>query len=337
MANAWRNVDAYILIGFKERPPETPEVVGIEESSFHDDNLFQSFIDSNVDKKIDFSYSVRQYKGKAIGVLRIPLEQSNRRPFYSKRDFGNVQRHAVYVRRGSSTICADPDEVARMGGQIDLPMLNRSALLELRLTDIAGESVDGKCFEVAVPEFDDISALPDFHDLSLQGIAKWDFRFENTNFWRELAHWVRNVRQTISVTIDISNRSKIPVNDCTVDLFIENESGVRLTPLVQIPSRPHKWNPSKNDQRWIAEPENRFPPLGMPTRRLHFKHFRPGEDHRAEERLILYVENCSEVNIRYRVLATELAEPIEGAITMVIESKKTDWNLESLSLLDTTL
>jgi len=50
--------------------------------------------------------------GREIGVIEIPLQE---RPLYLTKDYGRLQKGVVYIRRGSSTAEATPDEVAKMG------------------------------------------------------------------------------------------------------------------------------------------------------------------------------------------------------------------------------
>jgi len=53
-----------------------------------------------------------EFDGKQIGVIHIPQQK---RPFYSRVNYGVVAKNIVYVRRGSSTAPAMPDEIASMG------------------------------------------------------------------------------------------------------------------------------------------------------------------------------------------------------------------------------
>jgi len=113
-ANSWRRSDAYIVIGVKEGEGGKAEVVG--ESEHPDDSRLQQFVNSKTNRPINFQYSKIEYEEKIIGVIHIPIQP---RPFFIKKDFGKVKGKVkvgtVYIRRGSSTAIADPDEVATMG------------------------------------------------------------------------------------------------------------------------------------------------------------------------------------------------------------------------------
>lgn len=51
------------------------------------------------------------YNDKQIGVIHIPCQE---RPIYLKKDYGKLKKRIVYIRRGSSTSEAEPDEIAKM-------------------------------------------------------------------------------------------------------------------------------------------------------------------------------------------------------------------------------
>ena len=110
-ANAWRRTDAYILVGVDEVKGGRSKVSGV--SSHLDDANVQQFVNEKTNRPVRFSYQVFPFEGVYVGVIQIPLQD---RPVYLKKDFGKLKRNEVYIRRGSSTAIAEPDEVATMGG-----------------------------------------------------------------------------------------------------------------------------------------------------------------------------------------------------------------------------
>ena len=109
-ANSWRENKAYILIGVDEVKGGRGKVVGITDHL--DDAQLQQFANSKTQRPIDFSYNPFSIEGIEIGIIEIPLQE---RPIYLKKDFGKLLKDTVYIRRGSSTTTATPDEVAQMG------------------------------------------------------------------------------------------------------------------------------------------------------------------------------------------------------------------------------
>jgi len=124
-ANAWRRSEAYILIGVDEVRGCRSQPVGVSEH-LHEAHL-QQFVNLKTQRPIDFSYRTQNVDGKSVGVIAIPLQP---RPFFLRRDFGGLPKNTVYLRRGSSTAVADPDEIAKMGSRPDEgtpPRLNVAA------------------------------------------------------------------------------------------------------------------------------------------------------------------------------------------------------------------
>ena len=101
---------AYILIGVEEVTGGRGEVVGVEKH-LEDASLHQ-FVNHKTNRPVVFSYSVHAIEGKRIGAIVIPIQQ---RPIWTEKDYGVVRANEVYVRDGSSTRPASPDEIAAMG------------------------------------------------------------------------------------------------------------------------------------------------------------------------------------------------------------------------------
>jgi hypothetical protein len=109
-ANAWRRTDAYILIGAEEVRGGRSRPVGIPKHL--DDASLQQFVNSKCNRPVVFRYEVVSIDQVEIGSIHIPIQE---RPFYLNKDYGKLKKDTVYVRRGSSTAIADPDEIAKMG------------------------------------------------------------------------------------------------------------------------------------------------------------------------------------------------------------------------------
>lgn len=110
-ANSWRRTDAYILTGVKEVKGGPHQVIGVSEHL--EDAHLQQLVCSKTNQPLVFSYQATEHEGKKVGVIRIPRQE---RPVFLKKDFGKLKKNVVYVRRGSSTDEAAPDEIAKMGG-----------------------------------------------------------------------------------------------------------------------------------------------------------------------------------------------------------------------------
>lgn len=77
-----------------------------------DDASLQQFVNSKTQRPVTFSYETCTFETKSLGVIRIPPQAG---PLHIEKDFGRLKRNEVYIRRGSSTAVAAPDEIAGMG------------------------------------------------------------------------------------------------------------------------------------------------------------------------------------------------------------------------------
>ncbi len=107
--NAYRRTDAYIIIGVDEVKGGESVIIGITE--LLDDAQIQQFVNGKTQKPVYFSYKNVLFRGKQIALVDIPVQQ---RPIYLKQDYGGLKKDIVYIRRGSSTAIATPDEIADM-------------------------------------------------------------------------------------------------------------------------------------------------------------------------------------------------------------------------------
>jgi hypothetical protein len=112
-ANAWRNDPAYILIGVQETPSRKANATGISPADHIDDATFQQFVNSKTNHPVRFAYERFDYEGRQIGIIRIDHPQA--RPIFLGKEYGPLKAQAVYIRRGSSTDVAGPEEIAAMG------------------------------------------------------------------------------------------------------------------------------------------------------------------------------------------------------------------------------
>jgi hypothetical protein len=109
-ANSWRRSTAYILIGVQEVKGGRGLVHHV--SQHLDDNDLQQFVNSKTNRTVMFSYAAFPFEGKQVGVITIPQQE---RPVFLNQDYGKLKKQVVYVRQGSSTAQATPDEIARIG------------------------------------------------------------------------------------------------------------------------------------------------------------------------------------------------------------------------------
>jgi hypothetical protein len=110
-ANAWKETEAYILIGVKEKNGRAYEFPGI--TTHLADNDLQEFVNKKTNRPVAFSVEAITFKGVDLDIICI--DRSQARPIFLKGNFGKLKNGEVYIRRGSSTDVADADEISEMG------------------------------------------------------------------------------------------------------------------------------------------------------------------------------------------------------------------------------
>jgi hypothetical protein len=101
MANSDFNGDKYILLGIKDKPNGTREIVGIEPTEFEDDATYQNLVFDNIEPAIKFEYYSIEVEQKLIGVLRLHSTNTDR-PYMLRKKYANLNEGLCKIRRGSS-------------------------------------------------------------------------------------------------------------------------------------------------------------------------------------------------------------------------------------------
>ena len=86
-ANAWRQSDAFILIGVEEVKGGRGVVRGIADHLLN--RNLQQFVHSKTNRPVSFAYSNEILDGIEIGVISVPIQD---RPVFLKKDFGTSRR-----------------------------------------------------------------------------------------------------------------------------------------------------------------------------------------------------------------------------------------------------
>ena len=108
-ANTHRDSSAFIVIGVEEVKGARSRIIGVAEHLIDDD--LHDFMNKLTNRPVQFSYSPHHVEGVEIGMIEIPTQA---RLFYLTNPYGRLQANAVYVRDGSATRIATPDEIVEM-------------------------------------------------------------------------------------------------------------------------------------------------------------------------------------------------------------------------------
>lgn len=219
MANSWREGDAYIVIGIEDRRDKPNNLIGID--THIDDASLQQFVNSKVKTPCKFEYLTYTYDQKTIGIVRIPQQK---RPVYLDRKFGNLNQGVVYVRRGSSTAVAAPDEVAEMGrydaGLVVKPDLklglydSKSGLL------VSDSSIDVKRRYILIND-----EVPDY--AVNNGFVS--LRIGNKNYYRDMVKYLNFCYSYATIQLGIYNGGDVEACNLCFEIEVSDlDSDIQL-------------------------------------------------------------------------------------------------------------
>ncbi|BDU18596.1 ATP-binding protein [Dyella sp. GSA-30] len=217
-ANSWRDSPAHIVIGIRDG---TKEIDGLDTDI--DEASVQQFVNAKANKPVRFSYDVVDFKGKRIGLFTIHVQE---RPFYLGKQYGKLKANTVYVRRGSSTVEADPDEIAKMGRSASS---SSAPKLRLRLISTGREETifDQILFNYTEFLVNRSSPLRDYHGKNPSTLAYLS-PGSNSNYYREMAVYLRERYGRIGFYIEIHNSGDTFADDVRIQLHAQSSQGFGL-------------------------------------------------------------------------------------------------------------
>lgn len=254
-ANSWRQSDAYIVIGVQAMTGGRHSPINVDQH--FDDAQLQQFINSKTNQPIEMSYEVHTYEGSRIGLIKIAKQK---RPFYSKKNYGKVEKERVYYRQGSSTAIAKPEDIARMG-EDSIPPSRLSPEMVLEFADHEnrkqlGDDIRISSIAYAVPT----RPLPDLSQPSDQsGMASYlstPFNKPNRNYLRQKESFIRLSHLCRPIGFVVHNSSQVLAEQVRVEIKGSCTEGIQV--LDELPDEP-------TNKDWMTPiPFSRSPLLPSP-------------------------------------------------------------------------
>lgn len=330
LANAHRDGTAYILFGFKENAPHPAEVVGLPADGAIDDARIQQFVNAKLETKLHFRYEERLFDGKHVAVLSIPKQA---RPFYLTKSYGKLDKDTVYVRRGSATGIASPREVAMMGAaNISKP----EPRLDLLLLNEDGQPLSDRLDRTFYEFPEDI---PDYDTDPGPG-HRFEIRYDNHEFYREGAEYKWIMGRHIAISLILANRSEFSIGNAKLEVRAEAPDGASVD-MMRFDDLPYEPEPSSyasfvnppplvqrlNEKVYIDDRS------GRPVGHVLLGTIRPGEEARCEQDIVLLPSAPGPYEIFIRILASEVASPIEKHHALTIDGPIEEVDFEGLHTL----
>lgn len=304
MANTHRSGTAYILMGFAERTPDPAEAVGLSELDAIDDSRLQQFINDKLAAKLTFKYEERMFSGKRIAVLSIPKQK---RPFYLTKPFGKVPKDTVFVRRGSATAIASPNEVAMMGAT---DIARGDADVDLVLLTIDNEEFPTQFARefVTFPE-----NLPNYGSQSTALFGR--SLMNNEDYWREAAAYHTSWNQQIQVRIALRNHSDFALGDAHLEVTCASADRasvdiLRADDLPEEPSKTDYLTPMRSVLSSVNQKVKVDERTQPPIAHIELGTLRPGQTVLSEADLALIPTNPGHYSLQVRIFANEIPSPL---------------------------
>lgn len=336
-ANAWRRSDAYILIGVQEVKEAESTVVGITEHI--DDARLQQFVNSKTNRPVEFSYTPMQFRGKQLGVIHIPVQD---RPTFLVKDFGALRRNTVYLRRGSSTDEARPDEIARMGQATSAGIRPRPILVPQLVTGTDwSEFVTATAFETVVLNQPDIKCLPDYSPEQPTGpfgiSIRTSLQYNNSDFYRDRAEYLRIRSKLRPIRFGVRNDGTALASGVKLTMQISDPTHlVELVLRSDLPTPPRReWSPIDNIRPITASlvtPDIQVTRTNAGwTVSAQFGKVQAKDTAVTSEELYVGTTKTDSVDLLVSVFADELSNPVTSVLSLAFTVTEQEISLEKLT------
>ncbi len=335
-ANAWRRTDGYILVGVKEKKGERAEIKGV--STHIDDAQLQQFVNKKTQRPVDFSYTPFEFEGKQIGIIKIGPQD---RPIYLKKDFGKLKKHEVYLRRGSSTDIASPDEIAKMGSPYGEIYAKEPKLIfgfaDREEHKILGEELTINTVKLEISKEEKI---PNYGGsrVELGGLVS---RYlpdmtKNKDYYRDLANYYKKRIFVSEINFYIHNESGIMAKDVNVELIISDpENNLTLLTKSRLPSKPNPSNLLSNIHSHHIQGSNKN---DLTIKKLEGKYLANISFEKVKAKQTLFSDSTiyigSNVNaiaeINLKIYSDNLSEPLSDSLSLRVEVENKTVNSEQI-------
>lgn len=332
-ANAFRRTDAFILIGIEDVKGGRGKVMGV--ASQLDDAKLQQFVNSKTQRAVTFSYRDAVHDGRPIGIIHVPLQQ---RPLYAKAGYGKVKKGVVYLRRGSSTDEATPDEIAQMGAQ-QVQAHGVEPSLELGLFEretgrMLGHELAIQSTLLQAPPESDIPDYRENRDLysSIAGSL-------NRDYYRELTRFTQIVNFVRPLSLALRNSSSVSAHDVRMIFEIEDvENRLLFMDEHQFPRAPK----ARYDLMFVPPPVLSAVECDVDVSRVGstwriqclFGKIQPHDTVKLSSDLYVGSMESGLVSLDGKLYADNIGHPVPARLDLTIETRTKEASLEDIERLE---
>ena len=331
-ANASRGTNqAYILIGVSEVRGGRSKPVGI--SQHIDDASLQQFIHGKINRPIELSYTAISHDGCNLGLISISKCE---RPIYALKDYGKVKARDVWIKRGSSSEIATPDEIYKMGVE-SISSSVEQPILELLLNgNYCSKGLEALVEIIDFPNSVNIPDYPYQQSTLLRELASLSRSpLDNKNYYRDYKKYQEFESRKLRVSIGIENLGHTTAK--SVRIFIHFRNLPRHAKVLvegcaeKYPSKQNFFSPSL-DHIPLTTPRYKVTEFGQGTFQVEMT-VEMVFAQRAETRLhelLIHINRDLNTEVEYQIYCDGLNHPIEGKFEINIATERTEISLEEM-------
>lgn len=325
--NAWRRTDAYILIGVQEIKGGMSKIVGI--TKHLEDHFLQQFVNSKTQQPITLSYISMTFDGQQIGVIKIPVQS---RPIYLKKDYGKLKKNVVYIRRGSSTDEASPDEIAKMGAA-EIGSLTKAEVnvefANLKSQGLIGRSIviESKALNLATEQIPDFVEKASNSSNPLSPLMNLSVGQPNKRYYKELVNYFDEKFLLKPIGFAVKNLGQSTIHNVRMTISIEKWSDLKLLVADEFSERPKKYS------NFFLEANTVNIPVSMSQRsnlsletydekqvvNIEYGNLQPKVIGWSDEAIFIGARNKEKLDLECHIFADELSEPATFRLTINFE------------------
>jgi schlafen family protein len=326
-ANAWRRDTAYILIGVDEVPGGRSTPVGV--AHHLNDHELQQFVNSRTNRPIEFGYLAYDFQGIQLGILQIPVQ---RRPYYLEKDYGRLTRGHVYLRRGSSTAIATPDEIAEMGIAAQAST-RRAPTFDFQILDWTSREPIGDSTTLVTGILDATMLQRPAAPHYLNALAG-SFQKSDRDFFNEVVDYVQKTNYFEPIGFWLQNTGTEPARSVVASIIVPKLAGMKLS--VDGPVEPSRERVYLGPGIIEQLRRGRDPDPTVDERVDHwrltipFDLLNPKADSLSTSPLWLGADTRCTVELAYKIFAEGLANPAEGVLKVVVEPTTRQMTLQDI-------
>jgi len=322
-ANTHRDSSAFILIGVEEVKGSRSNVIGVKEHLIDDD--LHDFMNKLTNRPVQFSYIQHNFEGVQLGVIVIPVQANL---FYLIKPYGELQVNAVYVKDGSSTRIATPDEV------VEMSTTKPPSLVVDWVDPSKNEAISSTCMlcplVLSPPLGTDAiqrSPLP----RSALGIPMHSY---NEDYPEELISYSLISNAFSSLSLQIHNHGEVTGENVCFEGLIAKSDGLYVTEtLPDFPTEIYEFLPPIQSRTYETPTTRIYLSEGTDLWliEVEFGNVRPGERIVADDQLWFSSTNKMSATMTGRILGENIPEPIQCSRKIRFETLQRPMTIEDIN------